>query len=160
VPKADVGGAKFTWIRTDDPNKFRPCTQCYGIVFNDAGEILLIHEKGKWQLPGGTPEAGESPVETLKRELMEEADVEVADATLLGVQMVDYPNNPNKDQGDLFFQYRFVCRVARLLDQTPDPDAGIIHPRMFVPAAKVTEYVKWGATGNAIFADAIEEFRR
>ena len=156
--ETDKGKILLTWIRADDLSEFKPCFQVYGIIFNNIGEILLIQEKGKWKIPGGTPEGNETAVETLKRELLEEADVEVMDILPLGAQRVDYPNNPNKDEGDLYFQYRFICSVDKLLDPTPDPDTGIINPRMFVPSEKITEYVKWGKVGEAMFDDAISLF--
>jgi 8-oxo-dGTP pyrophosphatase MutT (NUDIX family) len=152
------GQVELTWMRTEDPEQFKPYFQVYGIVFNDAGEILLIQEAGKWKIPGGTPEGEETAIDTLKRELVEEADVEVLQVLPLGAQRVEYPNNPSKKEGDLFYQYRYVCLADKLLERTPDPDNGIIHPRMFVPAEKVTEYVQWGNSGNSMFADAIQLF--
>lgn len=154
----DKGKVLLTWIRTDNLIQFKPYFQVYGIIFNDIGEILLIQEKGKWKIPGGTPKDNETAIETLKRELLEEADVQVTDILPLGVQKIDYPNNPNKAEGDLYFQYRFVCLVDKLLDPTPDPDTGIINPRMFVPSKKITEHVKWGEVGKAMFGDAIKLF--
>ena len=62
---------------------------CYGFIIND-NKIALIKKsrggyKGLLDLPGGGVEFGETPEETLKRELMEEAGVEVADYKLLTV---------------------------------------------------------------------------
>jgi ADP-ribose pyrophosphatase YjhB (NUDIX family) len=145
----------LTWIKTSDSSRYQPCTQVYGVVFNDQGEILLIQEKGHWKIPGGTPEAGETPQQTLERELMEEADVTVQNIQLLGVQQVDWPGNTHTAEGERFYQYRYICQVKELQQSTPDPDEGIIHPRKFVPASSVTEHVLWGETGRAMFADAI-----
>lgn len=146
----------LTWLKSDDLSEFKPFYQVYGIVFNNKGEILLIEEKGKWKIPGGTPEKGETDVETMKRELIEEADIAVSKVLPLGGQRVDYPNNPNREEGDLYYQLRYVCLLDELLPQTPDPVTGIVNPRMFVPAEKVTEYVKWGDAGRAMFEDAIK----
>jgi len=155
VIKSNGQDVTLTWIKSDDLSSFKPYYQVYGILFNQTGEILLIQEKGKWKIPGGTPETGETDVDTLKRELTEEADVTVSKVIPLGAQRVDYPNNPNKQEGDLYYQLRYICLVDELLPQTPDPDTGIVNPRKFVPADQITEYVKWGEVGNAMFADAI-----
>lgn len=154
IMKSPTGDIVLTWIRTDNSQNYQPYFQVYGIVFNDKGEILLIQEKGKWKIPGGTPEEGETDLATLKRELLEEADVAISKAIPLGVQRVDYPNNPNKEEGDLYYQYRYICLLDKLIDQTPDPATGITNPRKFVAADSVTEYIKWGESGNAMFEDA------
>lgn len=150
----------LTWIKSDNLSEFKPYYQVYGIVFNEKGEILLIQENGKWKIPGGTPETGESDIDTLKRELVEEADITVSKLLALGAQKVDYPNNPNTIEGDLYFQLRYVGLIDELLPSTPDPATGLVNQRMFVPAEKVTEYVKWGDVGNKMFNDAIALYNK
>lgn len=50
--------------------------QVYGIILNDLGEILLVFQKtGVFLLPGGQIEIGESYIDTLNREVYEEAAV-------------------------------------------------------------------------------------
>ncbi len=146
-----------TWIRTDNVEKYVPITQVYGICFDDSGNILTCRESsdGKWQIPGGTPEKGESIEETLIREVEEEVDVEIRDIHPLGVQRVDSPDNPSSE-GDLFYQVRCVCRVKNVNDQTPDPASGNTWERKFVPAEEITDYVQWGEIGDAMFKDAID----
>lgn len=46
-----------------------------GLVQNPAGEILFIFRHGKWDLPKGKPEKGESTEETAIREVEEETGV-------------------------------------------------------------------------------------
>lgn len=151
---------QLTWLpgRTK-PTDF-PYTQSYGIVFNEKGEILIIREKGHWKIPGGKPEPGETAEEALSRELVEEADVKVKDIELLGAQKVEFTDshNPNYDQGDVFYQLRYVCLLDTLYPQTPDPDTGKIYERIFVSPKDVDEYVKWGNTGKAMFAAARKWF--
>jgi len=50
-----------------------------GAIFNDDGEILLIQraDDGKWTVPGGACEPGESPQETAVREVEEETGLTV-----------------------------------------------------------------------------------
>lgn len=147
----------MTWMKDEHLSKYSPVTQVYGVVFNDKGEILVAREttEGKWQIPGGKPEGDETVDETVKRELLEEVDVKAGAIYPLGAQKTEMPNNPNKNEGDLFYQLRCVVEMDELLPQTPDPDRGNVWERRFVPADKITEYIKWGETGNAMFGDAI-----
>ncbi|MBQ9313741.1 MAG: NUDIX hydrolase [Clostridia bacterium] len=47
-------------------------------VINSKNEIMLASSNGGVQLLGGHVEIGEEPVDTLKREMMEEAGIEIA----------------------------------------------------------------------------------
>ncbi len=151
----------LTWIRLandSDLEQYAPITQCYGICFNQQGEILILDQQGNgtWTLPGGTVEAGETPWQTLEREVMEEAHVTLKDVAVLGVQHVEDPGNEG-GKGKDHYQARFVANIDQMLPQTEDPAAGRIHERRFVPGTEVTRYIQWGNTGEAIFADAMNQ---
>ena len=47
-------------------------------IINDDDEVIMASSNGGAQLIGGHVEDGESEVETLKREIMEEAGIEVS----------------------------------------------------------------------------------
>jgi 8-oxo-dGTP diphosphatase len=53
-----------------------------GVLIHDGCVLLLLNERGEWDLPGGRPDAGEDHRVALKREVREEAalDVEVGAA--------------------------------------------------------------------------------
>lgn len=73
----------------------------YGLIVKD-NRILLIKKiggpyDGKLDLPGGTIEMGETPVEALKRELMEEVGIEVVDFKLFDVDSVLFDWQLKKD---------------------------------------------------------------
>ncbi len=155
------GRIKFTWYPGNDLSKYSPYTQVYGVVFNSEGKILIQRVGDKaWCLPGGTVEDGETAEDTLRREVIEEADVSINNPILLGGQRVlfmDKPNpNPKRGEGNDFYQLRYYAEVEELLEQTPDPDNGQIHERLFVDPSEITSYFDWGLTGAAIFKQATD----
>ena len=60
-----------------------PVVPCVGaVVHDDAGRLLLVQRgraphRGRWSLPGGRVEAGESPEEAVEREVREETGLSV-----------------------------------------------------------------------------------
>lgn len=59
-----------------------PKVDISAVVFNDKREILLVKEKadGKWSLPGGWADIGQSPSETAVKEVLEETGFTVKPA--------------------------------------------------------------------------------
>lgn len=61
------------------------------ILINENNEVLMIQEAkqscaGKWYLPAGRMENGETIVDAAKREVLEETGLEISVTTLLGVE--------------------------------------------------------------------------
>lgn len=54
-----------------------------GVLIHREQVLLLLNERGEWDLPGGRPDAGEDHRATLKREVREEAGLEVEVGALL-----------------------------------------------------------------------------
>jgi 8-oxo-dGTP pyrophosphatase MutT (NUDIX family) len=48
-----------------------------GVLIHDGCVLLLLNERGEWDLPGGRPDPGEDHRATLKREVREESGLEV-----------------------------------------------------------------------------------
>jgi len=99
-----------TWL----PAPFMPAldqvTQASGVCFTGSGKIVLVAgHAGKWALPGGHVEPGETLEQTLAREVLEEACATVTQSEYLGAQEVIDPDNPTGSRA--YYQARFWARV-------------------------------------------------
>jgi 8-oxo-dGTP diphosphatase len=54
-----------------------------GVVIHDGRVLLLLNERGEWDLPGGRPDPGEDHRSALVREVREEAGYDVEVGALL-----------------------------------------------------------------------------
>ena len=54
---------------------FREMEAAGGLVFDEQGRVLVIHRRGKWDLPKGKMEKGEDPQTTAVREVEEECGI-------------------------------------------------------------------------------------
>ncbi len=83
-------------------------------IFNPQGEILLVQShkwRGKWVVPGGHVELGETLEETLRREAREETGLEVYDPEFINFQQFIYDPAFWKQRHFIFFD--FACKTDR-----------------------------------------------
>jgi 8-oxo-dGTP pyrophosphatase MutT (NUDIX family) len=83
-----------------------------GLVFNDAGEILLNRrsDSGRWAVLGGIPEPGEEPAEAVVREVFEETGVRAQPLRITEVGTSPIVNYPNGDRAQ-YLVVTFYCRA-------------------------------------------------
>lgn len=108
-------------------------TQVSGYVFNDKNQLLIVKNGKTWTIPGGHPEAGETQIQTLNRELMEEACVTLKDINYLGaVEVVE--------NGETYYQLRYTAKVDKMLEFKQEWE---ISERLFIDVENLPKYIKW-----------------
>lgn len=129
-------------------------TQAYGVCF--CGGKLLIGQRAKngtWGHLGGHTEAGETPEQTLKREMIEESNMEVLKYQPIGYQIVTSPTGKRQ------YQLRYCCIVRPLGEFVRDPDlhsTGGIEAIKLIDPAEYKQYVDWGEIGDRLITRALE----
>ncbi|REK71891.1 NUDIX domain-containing protein [Paenibacillus paeoniae] len=93
---ANWGGhyVKLTWLPGVELPDPAFVTSVHGVCM-DQGKMMLVHVQGRgFNLPGGHVEIGETPVDTLLRECMEEGYVKCGDSRYIGAIEVSHEENP------------------------------------------------------------------
>ena len=103
-----------------------------GLVLDDDGRILLARravepDRGKWDLPGGFLDEGEDPRDGLRRELHEEASLDVEPLEFFDV-VVDRYGEAHDAPWTLNLYW--ICRVR---SGTPTPADDVAELRWFAP---------------------------
>ena len=83
------------------------------IIRNGEGKILLQQrsDNSLWGLPGGSTDPGESPAQTVVREVYEETGLRVKPERLLGLLGGKVHTHPNGDQTEMTIAI-FACRIV------------------------------------------------
>lgn len=85
-----------------------------GIVINGNNEILLVktHRSG-WVFPGGQVEVGENVIDAVKREIMEEAgiEVEVGEVFCISSNTGKYPGYNGVKEVPTKIMLDFICKA-------------------------------------------------
>ncbi len=86
------------------------------LVRNDKGQILLVRTRRRgWEIPGGQIEIGESLIDGLKREVLEESGVEVEIGRLAALR-----SNLTSSIVIFCFEARYLAGQLRPSDETPE----------------------------------------
>jgi ADP-ribose pyrophosphatase YjhB (NUDIX family) len=101
---------------------------CSAIIFDETREKFLLTRRtdnGRWCLPGGAMEAGESASETCAREVFEETGLQVRVVRLVGIyttphRIVEYADGNRKQQVALSFEAEVIGGTMGLSDETTE----------------------------------------
>jgi len=142
--------AKYRWIK-GEVDKNLKVRQVYGIVFNKDGNILLRVDDNKYKLTGGKPENDDKNYsETLKREYLEELNIEIEDIQYLGYLLVEENN-------EKYAQVRMIAKVKNIGEIKPDIDNGKIYQRFMANQKNVKRYLMYeDIAGNEMIDEAIK----
>jgi 8-oxo-dGTP pyrophosphatase MutT (NUDIX family) len=98
------------------------------IIFDETGEKVLLTQRsdnGRWCLPGGAMDPGESAEEACVREAMEETGLEVRVTRLVGIYtspdvIIEYSDGDRCQQVAMIFEAKVIGGELRLSDETTD----------------------------------------
>ena len=110
-----------------DPTRLRRTAAC-GIVFNADGHLLLHRrtDNGKWALPGGAIEIGETAAQAAVRKIREETGYEVDVLRIVGIYSnptettMHYPNGDVSSYVAIAFECRVIGGAPALSDETSE----------------------------------------
>lgn len=138
---------KISW-KPDFQITIEKYTQVSGYIFNSKGQLLIVKNNDTWTIPGGHPEIGETQIDTLRRELMEEACVTIKKIKYLGAVKVI-------ENGDIYYQVRYTALVDTEL---PFKQEWEISERKFVDLSNLQNYIKW--SNGIMFSRQIEDAKK
>lgn len=102
---------------------------CIGVgagaaIFNDKGKVLLAlrgkkakNEAGKWEIPGGAVEFGETIEHALKREVKEELDIEIE----LG-EMLQLCDHIIPEENQHWVAPTYLCKIIKGTPKIMEPE--------------------------------------
>ncbi|MBU4537597.1 MAG: NUDIX domain-containing protein [Weeksellaceae bacterium] len=117
-PELNVYGENIEEIWEDFTHMFKVIEAAGGVVRNKHGELLFIHRIGRWDLPKGKIEKGESLEQAALREIEEETG-------LSELILEEFLNNTfhiyNERNGEKILKTVYWFRMQYVGNETPKP---------------------------------------
>ncbi len=112
-----------------------------GIVRNEKDEVLLVKTyNAGWVFPGGQVEVGENVIDAVKREIMEEAGVEVdvGEVFCISSNTGKHPGYNGVKEVPTKIMLDFICKAKGGIPRPSDENS----ESAYVPKEKVLELIK------------------
>lgn len=112
-----------------------------GIVINEKDEVLMVKTHNyDWVFPGGQVEVGENVIDALKREIMEEAgvDIEVGEVFCIASNTKKYPGYNGVKEIPTKIMLDFICKAKGGVPRPSEENS----ESMYVPKDKVLDMIK------------------
>ena len=140
---------------SDDCLTVSPITQVQAVCFTDPNHIVFYKNiEGFLGNPGGGVEPNESYEETLKRELVEEAQLEMLDCRFFGYE---YIINVTDNSKNTYF-LRAVAKV-KLIDTPINDPCGKAIGRVVVDTKDAGKILNWGEKGEILIKLATDKYK-
>lgn len=97
-----------------------------GVVMNDQDEVLMVKTyNGGWVFPGGQVEVGENVIDAVKREVMEEAgvDIEVGEVFCIASNTGKYPGYNGVKEVPTKIMLDFICKAKGGIPRPSDENS-------------------------------------
>lgn len=112
-----------------------------GIVINENDEVLMVKTyNAGWVFPGGQVEVGENVIDAVKREIMEEAgvDIEVGEVFCISSNTRKYPGHNGVKEIPTKIMLDFICKAKGGTPRPSDENS----ESAYVPKDKVMELIQ------------------
>ena len=119
-------------------------------MIDDTQTVLVRNVNGRLNTPGGHPEPGESSVETMIREVKEEAVAEVTSSKLIAYARSECLEGERK--GHIMIRDMYIARVNLLPWVQPDLE---IEERLIVPLADLVRIMSADWQGLDAFSEEL-----
>lgn len=129
-----------------DSKNFSNIKKVRCIALEESKMVCMVSNDGigNWMIPGGTVERNENPILALKRELHEEADIDIKKYKLLGfleVRLINHSTHYVSNHSEMIF----IAKIAKVHPSTEDPAKGIILHRDFFHVQEMAfRFMRWG----------------
>ncbi len=139
--KNNIKDIKFEYQSGETPDDL-PITQVMALLSNNKGEICIVRDEDEnfYSLVGGSCELDETPIESMKREIIEETQINSFNLSLLGSLLVTYIFNDGHKQR--FRQCRFAGTIEEeIKEYNPERRKFEVIERKFINIADLSKKV-------------------